>query len=153
MAARSGKCHLRPIRSFEDASIVRQPTSRMDGTAFKARLRILGRTQVALAAELGVSLRTVHYWASNGPPNEVALLMDMLTVLEQPFGPAASGDATSFPRAVEAELDRLLSVTEPSRHGDFLRIVDSWVGHRKASCALEAEPAGHGSKSGGRAGI
>lgn len=39
----------------------------MTGEEFKARLRLLRRTQTGFAAELGVALRTVHYWAHRGP--------------------------------------------------------------------------------------
>lgn len=102
-------------------------TSRMDGTSFKARLRMLGRTQKAFAAEIGVALRTVHYWASNGPPNEIAFLLDVLTIVEQPFGPVAGRDSTSFARAIEAEMDRLFTMVEVSHRTDFVYAAARWI--------------------------
>jgi DNA-binding transcriptional regulator YiaG len=40
----------------------------MDGAEFKAILRSLEKSQVKFANELGVALRTVHYWGSKVSP-------------------------------------------------------------------------------------
>lgn len=99
----------------------------MEGAEFKARLRVLGRTQVDFALETGKSLRTIHYWASNGPPTEVAYLLDLLTAWELPFGPAAGlDDRVGFARAIENQLDRLLELAAPSQRAEFLRYVAIW---------------------------
>ena len=106
----------------------------MDGGSFKARLKLLGRTQTAFAAELGVALRTVHYWASDGPPNGIAQFLDVLTITEMPFGPAGA-DPAAFRRAVEAEMERLLSTLVPEREGEFLDVLSTWVGKRRRTNA------------------
>lgn len=103
----------------------------MDGVSFKARLKLLGRTQTAFAAELGVALRTVHYWASDGPPNEVAYLLDLLTITEMPFGPPMDADPAAFRRAVGTELERLLSSLLPERRGEFLDVLRAWTENRR----------------------
>lgn len=107
----------------------------MDGGSFKARLKLLGRTQTAFATELGVALRTVHYWASDGPPKEIAHLLDILTITEMPFGPMGA-DPAAFRRAVEAELERLLSTLLPERRGEFLDVLSTWVDERQRANAV-----------------
>jgi hypothetical protein len=59
----------------------------MNGSEFKHRLRLLGRTQIGFAAEIGVTERTVRNWTSKGPPAEIRYLIDTKTSLEMPFGP------------------------------------------------------------------
>jgi hypothetical protein len=59
----------------------------MNGSDFKHRLRLLGRTQIGFAAEIGVTERTVRNWTSKGPPAEIQYLIDTMTSLEMPFGP------------------------------------------------------------------
>lgn len=106
----------------------------MEAAEFKARLRILGRTQVDFALETGKSLRAIHYWASHGPPSEVVYLLDLLTAWELPFGPAAGrDDEVGFARAIENQLDRLLALAAPSQRAEFLRYVAIWSEHHRLS--------------------
>src|SRR4051812_5309831 len=105
----------------------------MTGAEFKARLRMLGRTQVGFATETGKSLRAVHNWASAGPPSEVIHLLDMLTLWELPFGPSNNSDeALVFSRAVERELDRLLALAGPARREEFIHTIFEWATQKTA---------------------
>lgn len=118
-----------------DVENVARPQFRllMDGLEFKARLRILRRTQVGFAAEIGVAPRTVHYWADRGPPNEIAYLLDMLALVELPFGPNVSVSdscisSQTFSKRVELVVDRLVGVAvENGRLVEFKKALRDWV--------------------------
>lgn len=105
----------------------------MTGEEFKARLRLLRRTQTGFAAELGVALRTVHYWAHRGPPSEVSYLLDVLTSLELPFGPdAAASDryisSAIFTDKVVKVIDRLSEESEKLGRGtEFEQAIIIWI--------------------------
>ncbi len=45
----------------------------MNGSEFKHRLRLLGRTQIGFAAEIGVTERTVHNWTSKARRQRFAI--------------------------------------------------------------------------------
>lgn len=105
----------------------------MDGRGFKALLRHLGRTQVEFAGEIGVSLRTVHYWASGGPPSEIAYLLDLMVVRELPFGVGNADDTNAMKRTLETELDRLYEAAEAGRRFEFIDTVEAWIEARRAA--------------------
>jgi hypothetical protein len=108
-------------------------TRSMEGAVFKTRLRALNRTQVGFGTEIGVSERTVHTWAANGPPDEILYLLDLLTQFEQPLGPPGVGQE-EFRRAVEAELERLWTAALDCQHGpEFLDVVGQWMTKRRAT--------------------
>lgn len=104
----------------------------MTGEEFKARLRLLRRTQTGFAVELGVATRTVHYWAHRGPPSEVGYLLDMLTNLELPFGPSAGitdGSISSaiFKNKVIMVIDHLSEVSDQlGRRVEFEQAIAIW---------------------------
>ncbi|MCJ2141549.1 hypothetical protein [Methylobacterium sp. E-066] len=119
----------------------------MQGDEFRKLLRALDRTQVAFASEIGVSLRTVHTWASSGPPGEIVYLLDLLTRQEQPLGTAGTAGG-EFRRAVEAELGRLSAdAGRRNLEAEFLNLVGRWLERRRSaistSSSLPPEEAGH----------
>lgn len=133
-AGRSQNAGARPQRRFSlaiHATAVRIVP--MDGAGFKATLRALRRTQVDFAAELGVSLRAVHYWAKDGPPAEVSYLLDLLVVHERPFGSMLPGTTRDLEIPLAAELDRLLSIVGEDRGHEFMGVIERWL-HRQRSC-------------------
>lgn len=85
------------------------------------------------AAELGVSLRAVHYWAKDGPPAEVSYLLDLLVVHERPFGSMLPGTTRDLEIPLAAELDRLLSIVGEDRGHEFMGVIERWL-HRQRSC-------------------
>lgn len=103
----------------------------MDGAGFKARLKLLGRTQVDFASETEVALRTVHNWAASGPPAEVRRLLDLLLLLERPFDlPGADGDFAAFDRQVRANLDRLENAAGSARRQALMLSIGRWLRDR-----------------------
>ncbi|GLS73474.1 hypothetical protein GCM10007890_54890 [Methylobacterium tardum] len=98
----------------------------MDGVGFKARLRLLGRTQVGFAAEIGVAERTVHDWARQGPPTVVVYLLDLLTKHDLPLGPPDSGDE-SLKAAIDGQLHRLLASCREEFRPEILQLITDWV--------------------------
>ena len=98
----------------------------MDGGGFKARLRLLGRTQVGFAAEIGVAERTVHDWARQGPPTVVAYLLDLLTMHDLPLGPPDSRDE-SLKAAIDNQLHRLVASGREECRPEILQLITSWV--------------------------
>ena len=66
----------------------------MTGDEFKAVLRRLGRTQIGLAQEIGVSRRTVHLWAERGPP---AYAIYLISLIERYAVPAKHEAPTERP--------------------------------------------------------
>ncbi|MET3415039.1 hypothetical protein [Methylobacterium sp. 1030] len=111
----------------------------MNGSEFKQRLRILGRTQIGFATEIGVTERTVHNWTSKGPPSEICYLIETMTSLEMPFGPkvAVARNATSereFTRSVARVMDRLAeqAVCVGAEHA-FVDAVRNWIGGATSS--------------------
>jgi hypothetical protein len=58
----------------------------MTGAEFRAHLRELGRTDAAFAEEIGSSIRSVSRWVSEGPPPEIAYIVDLLLTLELNIG-------------------------------------------------------------------
>lgn len=93
----------------------------MTGSEFRARLRELGRTQSGFAHEIGGSHRSVTRWISEGPPPEVAYLMDLLTTLELHIGSASTrSEGESNAHQVDTALDRLLVQATASGHRDEL---------------------------------
>ncbi|WP_407525750.1 hypothetical protein [Methylobacterium oryzisoli] len=111
----------------------------MDGLGFKAVLRALGKTQVEFASEIGVGLRTVHYWASKGPPSEVAYLLDLMDTHELPFGPLAINEENSIERPLEAELSRLLVAAGDKRREEFLQIIEKWLSKNRVRLISSSE--------------
>lgn len=111
----------------------------MDGAGFKAVLRVLGRTQVEFAREIGVSLRTVHYWSSKGPPSEVAYLLDLMAAHELPFGFLSDSDRASIERPLEAELNRLLTAAGDSRREEVMSAVEKWLSESRKQLVGSAE--------------
>lgn len=104
------------------------PAAAMDGASFKARLKLLGRTQVEFASETEVALRTVHNWAASGPPAEVRRLLDLLLLLERPFDlPGADGDLAAFDRHVRANLNRLENAAGSARRQALLLSIGRWL--------------------------
>lgn len=105
----------------------------MNGSEFKHRLRILGRTQIGFAKELGVTERTVHNWTSKGPPSEICYLIATMTSLEMPFGPqeAVVRNPTSeqeFTRSVARVMDRLAEQAVCIGAEDaFVDAVRNWI--------------------------
>jgi transcriptional regulator with XRE-family HTH domain len=99
----------------------------MDGRSFKAVLRALGKTQVEFAEEIGVALRTVHYWASKGPPSEVAYLLDLLAAYELPFGPPSEDGRVPIQRPLETQLNRLLAAAGDSRRDEAIDAIERWL--------------------------
>lgn len=107
------------------------PAAAMDGAGFKARLKLLGRTQVDFASETEVALRTVHNWAASGPPAEVRRLLDLLLLLERPFDlPGADGDFAAFDRQVRANLDRLENAAGSARRQALMLSIGRWLRDR-----------------------
>ncbi|MGU3660890.1 hypothetical protein [Methylobacterium fujisawaense] len=104
----------------------------MDGAEFKAVLRSLGKTQVKFANELGVALRTVHYWASKGPPSEIVYLLDLMAVHKNPSYSMADLENGEIKRIVKSELDRLLAMAGDLRRKELFEIVDEWFGENVA---------------------
>ncbi|MDV2987239.1 UNVERIFIED_CONTAM: hypothetical protein Q9R58_23280 [Methylobacteriaceae bacterium AG10] len=111
----------------------------MDGAGFKAVLRALGKTQVDFASEIGVALRTVHYWASKGPPSEVAYLLDLMAAHELPFGLLSGSDRTSIERSLEAELNRLLTAAGDSRREEVITAIEKWLSESRKQLIGSAE--------------
>lgn len=99
----------------------------MDGIGFKAVLRALGKTQVEFAGEIGVALRTVHYWASKGPPSEVAYLLDLMAAHELPFGLHFEDRSAPIQRPLEIELNRLLAAAGDSRREEAIDAIERWL--------------------------
>ncbi|WP_345822106.1 hypothetical protein ABC766_10125 [Methylobacterium fujisawaense] len=97
----------------------------MDGMEFKAMLRVLRRTPGAFAAEVGVSLRTVRYWASQGPPTEIAYLLNMVAARELPFGTQV--EEAPLDQALREELERLLYAAGTDRREELLEIIEDWL--------------------------
>ncbi len=111
----------------------------MDGTGFKTVLRALGKTQVEFAREIGVALRTVHYWASKGPPSEVAYLLDLMATHELPFGFLSDSDRASIERPLEAELNRLLTAAGDSRREEVMSTIEKWLSESRKQFVGSAE--------------
>lgn len=101
----------------------------MTGSEFRARLRELGRTQSGFAREIGGSQRSVTRWISEGPPPEVAYLMDLLTTLELHIGSAPThSERDSNGHQVDTALDRLLVQATASGHRDeLIAEVERWL--------------------------
>lgn len=105
----------------------------MTGPEFKHRLRLMGRTQVGFASEVGVTERTVHYWASKGPPAEIAYLVDILTTVEMPFGPHVDlvddpSAAMAFAQAAAKVMDRLADrAAHRGAKREFVDAVRLWI--------------------------
>lgn len=119
----------------------------MDGVGFKARLRLLGRTQVGFAAEIGVAERTVHDWARQGPPTVVAYLLDLLTMHDLPLGPPDSGDA-SLKAAIDGQLHRLLASSREEYRPEILQLIADWVDQQSNGHHQEVvKPASQGTGS------
>ncbi|MGU3404920.1 hypothetical protein [Methylobacterium brachiatum] len=104
-------------------------SSAMDAGEFKARLHLLNRTQAQFAAEIGCTRRTVSIWASKGPPTHIAYLLDLLTVLELPFGSSVqSWQQNAESESVSKTLDRLMSdESDPELRMAFLLQVHEWL--------------------------
>ncbi|MBY0296762.1 MULTISPECIES: hypothetical protein [Methylobacterium] len=112
----------------------------MDGTSFKARLRLLGRTQASFAAEIGVAVRTVHDWARIGPPSDVSYLLDVLTMYELPLGPAGTcGEGLDL--AVRCQLDRLQAAVSPEAREEFLQSMGRWLVRQEDAVGTKIVPA------------
>jgi hypothetical protein len=101
----------------------------MSAAEFRARLRELGRTQVGFAQEIGSSHRSVNRWSSEGPPPEVAYLLDLLATLELHVGaPPAAMAREALDHPVRVELDRLLAwATTLGRRTETLDDVRTWL--------------------------
>jgi transcriptional regulator with XRE-family HTH domain len=102
----------------------------MNGDEFKARLRLLGRTQLAFAQELGVGARTVQSWAKDGPPSEVSYLLDLLSESEMPLGPSDlfAHDLEIMKVSIFHRLDVLLGIARSAgRDEDFKKLVRGWL--------------------------
>ena len=105
----------------------------MTGSEFKHRLRLLGRTQVAFASEIGVTERTVHNWASKGPPAEIRYLIDTMTSLEMPFGPQVEvardlASAKAFARSATMVMNQLAERAARTGAGpEFVDAVRLWI--------------------------
>lgn len=105
----------------------------MTGSEFKHRLRLLGRTQVGFALEIGVTERTVRNWASRGPPAEVCYLIDTITSLEMPFGPRVEVDRDvaaekAFARSAIKVMDELEERAARTGAGrEFVDAVRLWI--------------------------
>lgn len=104
-------------------------TACMSGSEFRARLRELGRTQGAFAREIGSSHRSVNRWSSEGPPPEVAYLLDLLATLELHMGMAPVDlppDEGDLP--VRVELDRILArAMAVGRRAETLEEIRTWL--------------------------
>jgi hypothetical protein len=114
----------------------------MTGAEFKHRLRLLGRTQVGFASEIGVTERTVHNWANKGPPAEICYLVDTLTSLEMPFGPRSDANSngqqaqTAFARSANALMNQLAErAARTGAEREFVDAVRLWID--QASNTLE----------------
>lgn len=105
----------------------------MTGSEFKHRLRLLGRTQVGFASEIGVTERTVHNWASKGPPAEIRYLIDTMTSLEMPFGPQVEtardlAAAKAFARSATLVMNQLAERAARTGAGrEFVDAVRIWI--------------------------
>jgi hypothetical protein len=105
----------------------------MNGSEFKHRLRILGRTQSGFAAEIGVTERTIHNWTSKGPPAEICYLIDTMTSLEMPFGPEVKGERDltgekAFTRAATKVMNELAERADRMGAGhEFVDAVRLWI--------------------------
>ncbi|GJD85327.1 hypothetical protein [Methylobacterium haplocladii] len=108
----------------------------MDGPEFKHRLRVMGRTQAGFASEIGVVERTVHYWASRGPPAEIVYLLDVLADLEMPFGPMSdiADDASAtegFKRTAVKVVERLAYLAAlRGAEQEFIETLRLWLDER-----------------------
>ncbi|CAM2790380.1 hypothetical protein JHFBIEKO_4910 [Methylobacterium mesophilicum] len=106
----------------------------MTGSEFKHRLRLLGRTQVGFASEIGVTERTVHNWASKGPPAEIRYLIDTMTSLEMPFGPHHEvvrdlAAEKAFARSATIVMNQLAEQAARTGAGrEFIDAVRLWIG-------------------------
>ncbi|UIY43424.1 hypothetical protein [Methylobacterium radiotolerans] len=78
------------------------------------------------ADELGVALRTVHYWASKGPPSEIVYLLDLMTALERPSYSLTEQKNHKIRRFVKSDLNRLLDVAGERRRKEVLDIIGEW---------------------------
>lgn len=105
----------------------------MNGSEFKHRLRLIGRTQIGFAAEIGVTERTVHNWARKGPPSEIRYLIDTMTSLEMPFGPQVADVRTTtseqdFARLAAQAMDQLAEKAVRIGAGrEFIDAVHLWI--------------------------
>lgn len=100
----------------------------MDGPSFKARLKLLGRTQIGFAEENGVALRTVHNWAASGPPPGIERLLDLMMLVERPFdAPHRDPGPDAFRRSVLGELDRLAEAAGPDRRDTLVQSIQDWL--------------------------
>ncbi|MCJ2042238.1 helix-turn-helix transcriptional regulator [Methylobacterium sp. J-059] len=101
----------------------------MSGSEFRARLRELGRTQSGFAREIGGSHRSVTRWISEGPPPEVAYLIDLLATLELHIGQSTTRtDDKSNEYQVDSALDRLLvQATASGRRAELIAGVHQWL--------------------------
>lgn len=105
----------------------------MTGSEFKHRLRLLGRTQVGFALEIGVTERTVRNWASRGPPAEIRYLIDTMTSFEMPFGPQVGAvrdptAKTAFARSATKVMNELAErAARTGAEGEFVDAVRVWI--------------------------
>ena len=102
----------------------------MTGDEFKAVLRRLGRTQIGLAQEIGVSRRTVHLWAERGPP---AYAIYLIRLIERYAVPTKHENSIerSLPDPAAA-LGSMLSVAASGgMHQEFISAVEHWLANNR----------------------
>jgi DNA-binding XRE family transcriptional regulator len=102
----------------------------MTGDEFKAVLRRLGRTQIGLAQEIGVSRRTVHLWAERGPP---AYAIYLISLIERYAVPAKHEAPTERPLLDPAAvLGSMLAVAaSDGMRQEFLSAVEYWLANHR----------------------
>lgn len=98
----------------------------MTGDEFKDRLRRLGRTQIELAREIGVSRRSVHHWAERGPPAYVVYVLSLIERCGRPSEPPSTETLShTDPGFI---LDTLLEQAEAAQGGaTFVKAVERWL--------------------------
>lgn len=107
----------------------------MSGTEFRLRLRELGRTDAAFAEEIGCSARSVSRWVSEGPPSEIAYIIDLLLTLELSIGASASpGDESAGNCGFDVALNDLLArASMEGRKAELFASVRRWLELHSAS--------------------
>ncbi|MBA7558874.1 hypothetical protein ES708_00484 [subsurface metagenome] len=103
----------------------------MTGAEFRSRLRELGRTDAAFAEEVGSSTRSVSRWVSEGPPPEIAYLVDLLLTLELHIGAPISPEGGAGKDAFDIVFDDMLARAAISgRKSELIASMRRWLEHQ-----------------------